>query len=58
MQYQQAQLFSADCIQNYKTIASLANQKTLVNEYKRLLKLPMKNLNTKIHMIGFLFGMS
>ena len=53
---EEAHLFAADCIQNYKTLATLANENKFVRDYEK--KLQKVKLASKVNMIGFIFGMS
>jgi len=51
-----ANLFSSDCVQNFKTVTGLANDRQLVYNYKRLLR-STQNL-PKVQLVGLFFGMS
>ena len=53
---EEAHLFAGDCIQNYKTLATLANEKKFVKDYER--KLKKVKIAYKVNTIGLIFGMS
>ena len=59
-------MFAADCIQNFKTVATLANEKTLGDEFAQLLEGSSKiaehednkESHSEVHKIGVLLGLS
>jgi hypothetical protein len=54
----EADQLASDYIQNFKTVATLSNEDRFVQDYLKLLKKPMNSLKRKIHLIGFVFGLS
>lgn len=59
-QFREANLFAADCIQNFKTVATLANENKLSDEFAKLLEGNPSEHESKfeVHFIGILFGLS
>lgn len=59
-QFREANLFAADCIQNFKTVATLANEKKLSHDFAELLdgKPNERENSLEVHMVGVLFGLS
>ncbi len=56
--YKDANLLAGDAILNYRTVASLANDKALVKTYDNYIDIPSKAAIKNSHCIGFWFGFS
>lgn len=57
-QYQEAHMMASDYIENFKTVATLANEDKFVSDYEKAMTKPTKAFVKKIHIIGFVFGLS
>lgn len=49
---------AGDVINNHRTVASFGYDDVVVNQYDKLLDIPMKSVSKKAHIIGFVFGFS
>jgi ABC transporter transmembrane region len=53
-----ANLLVGDAINNYRTVASFAQEELLVKDFKKLLDEPSKALTRKAHLMGLGYGFS
>lgn len=58
MAYKDANLLAGDAIMNYRTVAGLAADRTIVNTYALYIDGPVRNAIKKAHCVGFWFGFS
>lgn len=54
----EANLLAGDCIINYRTVASFANEDLIVRDFDAMLDAPVKTATKKSHVMGLIFGFS
>jgi ABC-type transport system involved in Fe-S cluster assembly fused permease/ATPase subunit len=54
--FKNANLLAGDAILNYRTVASLANDKAIVKAYDNYLEVPARAAINRAHVVGFWFG--
>ena len=56
--FSEANRIAADCIQNFKTVATLANERKFVSDYEQSMRRPLQRFARRVHVQGVLYGMS